>query len=254
MQSPRLEPPYPPRIVEETDDWLVIDKPPFMQVHPSKPQDTGTLWDELRQLLVYEIANGGQVSIINRLDRETSGLTLVAKNPAAARHFSMLMEQRKIQKAYLALAWGWPEQDDWTVDAPLLRQGDIRESKIWLKQCVHPSGSVATTHFRVEKRWKQNGTPFALIRALPHTGRMHQIRVHLQHSRHPIVGDKLYGSDEACYLEFIETGWTSSLETRLLLPRQALHSCYLAADGHEWNSDLPPDIEGWIYPDGTTVD
>ena len=102
----RLKPPYPLRIVAETDDILVVDKPPFMQAHPSKPSDTATLWDELRGLLAYEIANGGQVSIINRLDRETSGLTLIAKNIAAAREFHQRMERREISKAYDAIAFG----------------------------------------------------------------------------------------------------------------------------------------------------
>ena len=105
-----LELPYPPRIVAETDDFLVVDKPPFLRIHPSKPDQTDTLWNELRALLVYEIANGGQVSIINRLDRETSGLVLVAKHRAAAKKFSQLMERRGIGKEYLALAHGWPAQ------------------------------------------------------------------------------------------------------------------------------------------------
>jgi 23S rRNA-/tRNA-specific pseudouridylate synthase len=67
-----MELPYPPRIVAEEDDFLVVDKPPFLRIHPSKPDQTDTLWNDLRDLLAYEIANGGQVSIINRLDRETS--------------------------------------------------------------------------------------------------------------------------------------------------------------------------------------
>ena len=235
-------PPYPPRIVVETEDFLVVDKPPFMQAHPSKPSDIGTLWDALRGLLAYELANGGQVSIINRLDRETSGLTLIAKHLAAAREFHQRMERREIAKAYDAIVFGWPEQDAWEVDAPILRQGTVRESRVWVKQCVHPDGVAARTGFRVTHRFAKDGARFAVVRATPFTGRMHQIRVHLAHSGYPIVGDKLYGHSEECYLEFIETGWTPELEARLLLPRQALHSAELSAAGHRWSAPLPPDL------------
>ena len=240
-----LELPYPPRIVAETDDFLVVDKPPFLRIHPSKPDQTDTLWNELRALLAYEIANGGQVSIINRLDRETSGLVLVAKHRAAAKKYSQLMERRGIGKEYLALAHGWPAQDEWTVDAPLLRQGDIRPSKIYLKQCVHPDGAASLTRYRVERRFEKDGAKFTLLRAFPETGRMHQIRVHLAHSGHAVVGDKIYGADETCYLDFIETGWCPALAARLLLARHALHSCTLTTDEHEWRTALPPDLAEW---------
>ncbi len=241
---PRLLPPYAPRVVFEDEDLLVVDKPPFLEAHPSKPSTVTTLWDELRSLLAYEIANGGQVSIINRLDRETSGLTLVAKHRDAARRLSMLMQERAIEKEYLALVHGHPLADTWRVEGSLLRQGTIRSSRVWVKQCVHPLGALATTDFRVESRVWRNGMPFARVRAQPETGRMHQIRVHLAHGGHGIVGDKLYGpAGEDCYLEFIETGWTSSLAARLLLPRQALHSALLRVEGREWRSEWPPDLE-----------
>jgi 23S rRNA pseudouridine1911/1915/1917 synthase len=86
------------RIVDETEDYVVVDKPPFLLVHPTKPNGAATLWKELRELLAFEIVNGGQVSIVNRLDRETSGLVLVAKTAAAARRCGMLMQQRRVKK------------------------------------------------------------------------------------------------------------------------------------------------------------
>jgi 23S rRNA pseudouridine1911/1915/1917 synthase len=84
---------------------------------------------------------------------------------------------------------------------------------------------------------------FSLVRAIPRTGRTHQIRVHLSSLGHPIVGDKIYGPDEQLYLRFIETGWTPELQEKLLLPRHALHSAKLAIDGRgEWTSTLAPDL------------
>ena len=112
------------RIVAETDDYLVVDKPPFLLIHPSKPDGTPTLWAALRELLAFELVNGGQVSIVNRLDRETSGLVLIAKNAAAARRFGLAMERRLIEKEYLAIVHGWPEWEITSVNAPLARQGE----------------------------------------------------------------------------------------------------------------------------------
>src|SRR5436189_1682875 len=110
-------------IVDETDECVVVDKPPFLLVHPTKPNGAPTLWKELRELLAFEIASGGQVSIVNRLDRETSGLVLVAKTSPAARDFGLLMQRHLLRKQYLAIVWGWPEWNEDIVDAPLDRQG-----------------------------------------------------------------------------------------------------------------------------------
>ncbi len=257
-------------IVDETEDYLVVDKPPFLLTHPTKPSDQPTLWDELRKLLAFEIANSGQVSIINRLDRETSGLVLVAKTNAAAQRFGLLMQRGRLHKEYLAIVWGSPAWEEKMVDAPLDRQGKHRQSAIWLKQAIHPAGAAARTRFRVERRFVRSigrdGPPeqcassapgskpdgccralpiekLSLIRAVPLTGRTHQIRVHLSSLGHPIVGDKIYGPNERFYLEFIENGWTATLDRQLLLPRQALHSAKLAIDDDSgWTSPLPVDL------------
>src|SRR6266478_8655745 len=239
------------KIVDETDDYVVVDKPPFLLAHPTKANGPATLWKDLRELLAFEIANGGQVSIVNRLDRETSGLVLVAKTTAAARRFGMLMQQRRLKKEYLAIVWGWPEWEVKVVDAPLNRQGKHRQSAIWLKQTIDPAGTAARTDFHVERRFNKSGSSsenrFSVIRAVPHTGRTHQIRVHLSSTGHPIVGDKIYGPDERLYLHFIETGWTSELECELFLPRHALHSARLAIEGdREWTSPLPQDLAEFI--------
>ena len=246
------QPTDPPRftVIDESADWIVVDKPPFLEAHPSKPHGRATLWDGLRGLLAFELANGGQVSIINRLDRESSGLTLVAKNRPAAREFHRQMEARRIEKEYLALVWGWPESDAFVVDAPILRQGRRGPSPIYLRQAVHPEGAPARTRFQLECTFDletTNGYRFALVRAFPETGRMHQIRVHLAHAGLPVVGDKIYGPDESCYLAFIRTGWTPELGARLLLPRHALHSAVLRLPdaGLAWQSPFPADLKSW---------
>src|SRR6266446_6611126 len=106
-------------IVDETDEYVVVDKPPFLLIHPTKPNGAPTLWKELRELLAFEIAGGGQVSIVNRLDRETSGLVLVAETSAAARRFGLLMQRQQLKKEYLAIVWGWSPWKTQIVDAPL---------------------------------------------------------------------------------------------------------------------------------------
>jgi 23S rRNA pseudouridine1911/1915/1917 synthase len=238
------------KIIDETDDYIIVDKPPLLLVHPTKPNGTITLWAELRQLLAFEIASGGQVSIVNRLDRETSGIVLVAKTTAAAREFGLLMQARRVIKEYHAIVWGWPEWEEKTVDAPIIRQGEIGSSKIYLKQVINVRGAAAVTKFCVVKRFRKktsNGECFSLLKAEPLTGRTHQIRVHLAALEHPIIGDKIYGPDESLYLRFIETGWRDELARKLLLERHALHASRLRIDERrDWSSPLPRDLSDWI--------
>jgi 23S rRNA pseudouridine1911/1915/1917 synthase len=237
-------------IVYEDHRFLVIDKPANLLVHPTGPGRPDTLWDELKRVLAFEIVNGARISFINRLDRETSGLILVAKTSEVARQLGLMIAHRQICKTYTAIVFGWPAEETFVVDQPLLRQGIVRPSRIWLKQAVHPDGSTALTSFRLLKRFTVCKRLFALIEAEPKTGRTHQIRVHLASVGLPIVGDKIYGPDENCYLEFIEYDWTPALAAKLLLPRQALHASRLSfvLDGTSFSFEapLPADLQDFL--------
>lgn len=235
-------------VIAETDDYIVIDKPAPLKVHPGSPDGAPTLYDELRGLLAYELVMGGQISIINRLDRETSGVTLVAKNAVTARRFGIAMMERRFHKTYAAIVHGWPDWETMDLDAPILRKGEVTESLIYVKQIVHEGGAQCRSLFAVSQRLEHpDGRQFAVIQCQPHTGRMHQLRVHLSHLGHPIVGDKMYGVDETCYLDFIQTGWTSDLQQRLLLKRHALHSTRLELEGDEaWECPLPEDLQSFL--------
>jgi len=245
------------RVLGETAELLAVDKPAGLLVHPSKPGGPKTLWDGLRELLSYEIANSGQVSLINRLDRETSGVVLVAKTSAAARQAAIAMQEGKIRKTYLAILSGHPAEETFTVDAPIIRRGEVLDTKIHLQRMVHPSGAVARTEFRVLETFENRLGKFSLVEAKPLTGRTHQIRVHASHAGYPVVGDKIYGPSEDCYLEFIQTGWTPALAEHLHLPRHALHSAGLALKWNgsllEWRSELPEELAAFLDSPPTTL-
>ena len=146
----------------------------------------------MEELLRYELVNGAALSLVNRLDRETSGLTLIAKNRSAARQLGRAIQRRLMHKNT------WPSSGDGqngrkrVCTAPSCGRGS-RESRIWVKQTVHPAGKECITAFRVERTLESASGPLALVRCIPETGRMHQIRVHLAHLGHSIAGDKIYG-------------------------------------------------------------
>lgn len=234
------------RILGETEEFLAVDKPAGLLVHPTKPGGPRTLWDGVRELLGYELVNGGQVSIVNRLDRETSGVVVIAKTALAARLAGLAMQRREFHKEYLALVFGWPDWDEREVDEPIIRLGEVAPTELWLERAVYPSGSPACTRFQVECRAESAGRRFALVRAVPVTGRTHQIRVHLAHAGFPVLGDKVYARGRQHYLNFIATGWTPELEKALWLPRHALHCTRMEGECGSWHSPLPDDLEQFL--------
>lgn len=201
-----------PEVVFEDEHVLVVDKPGGMVCHSAQQPEYGSLAEWLRE-------HGVQTPrMINRLDRETSGLVVVAKNEGAAKTLGKAVLRREIEKQYVAICWGKFEQERGMIDQPI---GLSRTSVVYTKRVVDSTaGKPSTTEFAVEKRLRG----FTVVRLTPHTGRAHQLRVHLAWLGHPIVGDKVYGPDETLYLQFIEKGVTNEMLDRLLLPRHALHA------------------------------
>jgi 23S rRNA pseudouridine1911/1915/1917 synthase len=238
------------RVIDETDDWIVVDKPAPLIVHPANNKPEPTLLGGLERLLAFELQTGATLGIITRLDRETSGIVLVAKHTAAARELGWIFERRQAKKEYLAIVSGWPPANQWTCAEPLIRAGELGPSPIWVRQVVHPSGRDCLTDFRVEQRFERGEQRYSLIRCIPKTGRMHQIRVHLAFSGFPIVGDKLYSGEGSEYLEWMETGWTDSLSQRLVMPRHALHAAVLELEWRgvpcRWEASLPAEMVEFV--------
>ena len=235
------------KVIAESDDWLVVDKPGPLIVHPANRKPEPTLLGGLEQLLAFEIQNGGRLGIITRLDRETSGLVLVAKHTEAARELGWIFERRQAAKEYLAIVRGWPDTDVWECRASIIRAGEIGPSEIWVRQIVSPLGRDCLTKFQVEHRFERSGSKWSMIRCFPETGRMHQIRVHLSHSGFPILGDKIYGGTGSEYLRWMADGWSDDLQHQLILPRHALHAAKLAIPWKdtqiEWHAALPADMQ-----------
>ncbi len=235
-------------VLYEDDGVLVVDKAAPLLTHPTGPREEPTLWHGLRELLAYELATGGQVSLINRLDRETSGITLVAKTAEAARELGIAMQKRLLQKEYMALVFGCPAWNSAWCGESLLRMEEVAPTRVHVRQCCHPGGKPCATEVRVLRRVPARGErpAMALLECRPHTGRLHQIRAHLAHLGFPLVGDKIYGADEGYYLAFMASGWMPELERALLLPRQALHAHRLRFPWRgrvvEVEAPLPPDI------------
>ncbi len=201
-------------IIYEDAELLVINKPAGLVCHPTKTDEYSSLISRVRLHLGKE----AHPHLVNRLDRETSGVTIVAKLDDTARELRKLWESRQVEKEYLALVHGKVREASGVIEAPL---GKDEQSRVAIKDCVRADGAAAKTAFWVERHFDEQ---FSLLRVAPHTGRKHQIRIHLAHIGHPIVGDKIYGGDEDLYLALVEDRLTPEQRRRLILPHHALHS------------------------------
>lgn len=220
-------------IVYEDQDLIVADKPPFMVVHPTKSHFDGTL----ANAITHHIGRTGEdcrIRFVNRLDMNTSGLVVIAKNSYAHHKLSLDMGQDRVHKEYLAIVEGIISQDSGTLDFPIYRETEDSISRV-----VDPRGQRSITHYRVLQRLKGG----SLVSLRLETGRTHQIRVHLSHIGHPIMGDDLYGRPDSS-----------------LIDRQALHAYKLIfdqprlGDRIELKSSLPKDMVGLLEKLGGIID
>ncbi|MFB3851218.1 MAG: RluA family pseudouridine synthase [Acidobacteriota bacterium] len=177
---------FPLKIWYEDENIFVVEKPSNMVTHPAYGHYEDTLVNVLLSLNIPLSNYQGKerAGIVHRLDKETSGLLIVAKNEETHQFLSRQFAERKVQKEYLALVWGSLPKDVIEVSAPLKR--DVKNRK---KIAVSNDGKNAVTIFKTVDELKF----LSLVKAIPKTGRTHQIRVHLAHIKHPIVGDFLYG-------------------------------------------------------------
>ena len=215
----------PLTIIYQDSDIIVLDKPPGLTVHPAPGHPSGTLVNALLAACpdLRGIAGTLRPGIVHRLDKDTSGLMVVAKNDRAQRALQQQLKDREVHKTYLALVRGVPKPREGTIEAPLARHPKNRK-----KMAVIAGGREAITRYRL--REEIAGGRYSLLEVEPITGRTHQIRVHMSALGHPVVGDATYGRRSE------------------IIARQALHASKLAfamplgGRAVEFESPLPHDI------------
>lgn len=212
-------------ILYDDFDIIMVNKPPFMVVHPTKSHFENTIANGVTHYVVEKSENV-KIRFVNRLDMNTSGLVIVAKNPYAQFVLSSDMKEDKVEKMYIAVVKGVVKEDFGTINEPIYRPTDDS-----IKRIVHEEGQPSVTHFEVVERLKDA----TVLKLKLETGRTHQIRVHLNHIGHGIIGDELYG--------YVDEN---------LINRQALHAFSLkfkqprTREDLEFKAPLPKDMEELI--------
>lgn len=240
---PGLAPPGPPPpipdIVFEDTDILVVNKPSGMLVHPSGDTFTWTVITLCKMKYTEHC-----LDLAHRLDRETSGTLIITKNKKSNSFMKKQLEKRSMSKVYKAIVHGVPDWEEYDLNAPIMEHPD---AELRLRRTIHPDGAPSRTTFRVLKRLEQ----YSLIECTLHTGRTHQIRVHLEHLGFPILGDKIYGQPDDTFLGYLRNGITDSLRAATQFPRHALHAfsvCFVHPNGVQKRVEapLPSDMQAVI--------
>ena len=230
-------------IIYEDDLFTVVNKPPGLVTHPGRGNWSGTLVNALQFHFdnLSSVGGDNRPGIVHRLDRDTSGLLIVAKDDKAHRELAGQFEARTIRKEYLALVYGTPSRDSDYIEKPLGPHPVVRE-KVAIR-ALADGGKEAVTFYEVLERFDG----YALVRCLPRTGRTHQIRVHLAHIGHPILADKAYAGRAAFTLGDL-LGLDHPEAARVLLDRQALHAHTLhlrhpsTGQAVDFHAPLPDDM------------
>lgn len=227
-------------LIEEQEDLVVINKPAGLLVIPDRFHPE---WPCLSRMLE---ARYGKIWVVHRLDRDTSGVIVFARSEAAHRHLSAAFQERKVEKTYLGLVTGRPPQTEGRIDTPIMEHpgkgGQMR---------VGSRGKPAVTTYEV----LQSFGLYSLLRLQIHTGRTHQIRVHLQSIGHPIAMDPLYGQGEPFYLSRVKRGYRMGRfqeEEKPLMSRMALHASALALTDEKgqrrlFEAPLPKDFQAVLH-------
>ena len=202
--EPQDIPLYP---VFEDDDLLILNKQPGLIVHPTKGHPTGTVANALMSYM-EKTGQSFKIRFVNRLDMDTSGLLVVAKNAYCQNDYTRQMKEGLVEKRYISIVKGIMENDSGVIDLPIGRPDPVD-----VRRGVMENGSPSVTHYRVIERFRSSAYTcgYTLVELLLETGRTHQIRVHMSHMGHPVLGDWLYGGENVHLIE-----------------RQALHAARLS--------------------------
>ncbi|MEE0772406.1 MAG: RluA family pseudouridine synthase [Anaerovoracaceae bacterium] len=208
-------------IVYEDDDLMIINKQPGLIVHPTKGHPSGTVANALMHYM-EQAGNPFKIRFVNRLDMDTSGLLIVAKNSYCQNDFTKQMRENTIEKRYIAIVKGIIDSDEGTVELPIGRPDPDN-----VRRGVMEGGAPSVTHYKVIDRYREH----TMVELLLETGRTHQIRVHMSHIGHPVLGDWLYDGTNTPFID-----------------RQALHAAYLTfthpmtKERCTFSAPLPEDI------------
>ena len=227
-----------PEILEETSDWVAWNKPAGLLSIPDREGKEISLKSILQKK--YE-----DIFTIHRLDKGTSGVILFAKNAAAHKYFSHLFEEREVEKIYLGIVTGTLTEKNGTIDSPIAEHPSKKGMMAIMRK-----GKSSITEFEVKEEFGK----FSLVQFIIHTGRTHQIRVHMQELGHPIVVDELYGDGKPVFISSIKRNFKLSKneeEERPILNRLGLHAAQLSFiddDGKRYaiEAELPKDMRALI--------